>query len=400
MIDDGIEEVDWRSYVEIIEKIINGEYDYDLLKGENGYCVYPAAFVYQFYLIYYLTLKGSPLLSLFLFMFLYFIMIYIIFKVYDSVIPKEYQWIKIFVIISTPMQKAMINHRFNDGLAMIQLYLCLYFLINNQKKGLYYATFFYAFALNTKTNILLFLPGLLYTFTKIRGPLFCVIQLIIIILCHLIIGYPFISVNAASYFGKTFDFSREFLYFETLNWQFLPEEIFHSKTFYKILMIAHLSLLLIFLLFKWEKISINIFKDLRLNDWSSDMKVVSMNKIFIVRVMFICNLIGVLCFRSLHYQFIIWFFASLPFLTWQTRLNDFVKVISLLCYQYVWTYRRCAIKSLFLLMIHLSILVCLFCYDIPCNKKPSEIQITNNDNKNKNKNENNNHKENVQCDFN
>ena len=387
MINDGLEEVDWKSYVEIIEMIINGEYDYGLIKGENGYCVYPAGFVYEFYFIYYMTSRGKPIISLFLFLFVFFIMTYVIFKVYDSVLPKEYNWIKIFCAVSTNVEHSVINHRFNDSLAMTPLYLCLFFLINNQKKGLYYATFFYALALSTKTNILLYLPGLIYIFTKIKGPIFAIIQLIIIILFQFIIGYPFIKVSAANYFGKTYDFSREFLYSQTMNWQFIPEEIFHSQFFYNTLAVVHLGILAIFFLFKWEKLSLNIFKDVRLNDWSWEMKVVPLNKNFILRVLFICNLIGILCFRSLHYQYVVWYFTSFPFLIWQTKFNDFFKVFYLLSYPFVFSYQRSPLKSIVILIIHLILLISLLFYDKPCDQCDKETLEIEEENKSRDKSE-------------
>ena len=141
---------------------------------------------------------------------------------------------------------------------------------------------------------------------------------------------------------------------------------------------VHLALLLIFLLFKWEKISFNLLKDVRLNDWSWEMKVIPMNKIFLLRVMFICNFIGVFCFRSLHYQFILWFFPSLPFLIWQTRLNDILKVAAIFFYTNGWSFRKEVWRSQMIFAIHSILFILLLCFDQPCDKKDTEIEQENN----------------------
>ena len=340
--------------------------------------VYPAGHVYQFSIIYFFYINGiyyfnfSPNgnFSRFLYLFLFLIMNYILFKIYD-VLPKKDRWIKIFLVIAKQLKRAIIILRTNDSFSMIPLYLCLYFLINNQKKRLYYATLWYVLALSSKANVLLFLPGLLYIFTKIKGPLFALIQLLIIILSQLIIGLPFIIVNATNYFSKSFDFSRIFEHSNSMNWSLVPEVIFYDPLFHKILFAAHLILLLVFLLFKWEKLSFKIFKDLRLNEWSFQMKTIPLNKVFVVRVMFISNFIGILCFRSLHFQFLIWFYGSLPFLIWSTKLNDVLKVVLILSYEISWRKMR-NYESIIFFSVGLLILLGIFFNDEKSDKEDLE----------------------------
>jgi len=50
-----------------------------------------------------------------------------------------------------------------------------------------------------------------------------------------------------SYIIGAFDLSRVFLYEWTVNWRFLPEEIFVDRTFHLALLGVHISLLLLFL---------------------------------------------------------------------------------------------------------------------------------------------------------
>ena len=42
----------------------------------------------------------------------------------------------------------------------------------------------------------------------------------------------------------------------------------------------------------------------------------------IVGTMFACNFIGMAFSRTLHYQFYVWYFHTLPFLLWSTNYPD------------------------------------------------------------------------------
>ena len=62
-------------------------------------------------------------------------------------------------------------------------------------------------------------------------------------------------VDAQSYFGRAFEFDRQFLFKWSVNWQFLGEDAALNKTFAKILLLSHLTFLLIFLFVKWTDLS-------------------------------------------------------------------------------------------------------------------------------------------------
>lgn len=66
-----------------------------------------------------------------------------------------------------------------------------------------------------------------------------------------LIGLPFLREYPWEYLAGAFDFSRVFLYKWTVNWRFVPEEIFLSKSFAKGLLVIHLVVLVIFLLNRW-----------------------------------------------------------------------------------------------------------------------------------------------------
>ena len=357
--------VDWDSYVTQLELILDGELDYAKIKGENGFLVYPAGHVYHFYLIYTITNKGNVIIARFIYLFLYLLMNFFVFQIYDEVLPEKLHWIKIFLAISQPMLGIVADRLFNDIFSMIYMYACINFLLKCRKNSFLVATLLYSIAVSAKINVLLFLPGILYIFVKSKGVLFMISQLIFIISFQILVGLPFILHNPGNYFNKSFDLSRQFEFLQTMNWQMLLENIFNSPIFHKVLLLFHVSLLLMFLLLKWEKPANlrEFIRKMRLDELDFDGEMRPLDKNFMVRVLFICNLIGILCCRSLHYQFLLWYYSSLPFLVWQTKLPIYVKFIMMLSFTYGWSYQRSPYKSLFLFIFHVSLLFLLAFYD-------------------------------------
>lgn len=56
----------------------------------------------------------------------------------------------------------------------------------------------------------------------------------------------------------------------------------------------------------------------------------------VVEMVLCSNLIGIVCARSLHYQFYCWYFHSLPFLLWRTQLPLVVRVVLLVAIEWCW----------------------------------------------------------------
>lgn len=74
--------------------------------------------------------------------------------------------------------------------------------------------------------------------------------------------------------------------------------------------------------------------------------------------LFYVNFIGVACARTLHYQFYVWYFHTLPALLWAVPYLGPLRPLLLLCIEVVWNiYPPRAAASAVLQVAHLLLLV-------------------------------------------
>ena len=81
---------------------------------------------------------------------------------------------------------------------------------------------------------------------------------------QLLFGLPFLLANPIGYIQRSFDIGRVFLFEWTVNWRFLPEEIFVSKWFHISLLILHLALLGFFAYTHWNRYLTDIIEDIKI----------------------------------------------------------------------------------------------------------------------------------------
>ena len=55
-------EIDWVAYMQEVEGVSNGTYDYSQLRGDTGPLVYPAGFVWLYMGLYYITSQGTNII--------------------------------------------------------------------------------------------------------------------------------------------------------------------------------------------------------------------------------------------------------------------------------------------------------------------------------------------------
>lgn len=366
--------------------------------------MYPAGFVYIYSLLYFITSKGTNIyLGQYIFLLIYLLQTYLIHRIYRKTLKLPPYAIIISTLTSYRIHSIFVLRLFNDPIAVLLFYISLNLFISSKW---FLGSLFYSFAVSVKMNILLYAPSLLIAYLTNLTFLETFKNLFICGIVQLILGLPFLYVNAYSYLKGSFDLGRVFEHKWTVNYRFLPREIFEDKMFHICLLGLHLLLLIIFLpifirYFKsyaklkmvTDQLSIQIktekqkqkkemenlsnkqkkflksFEEqLKTNEGydanDTDNDDVSklndrMSKItqLFVLPFFVANLIGITCARSLHYQFYSWYFHSLVYLVFCTGYSKPFSFLLLGLIEFCWnTYPSTNASSLILHFCHVSLL--------------------------------------------
>ncbi|KAG9278303.1 dol-P-Man:Man(5)GlcNAc(2)-PP-Dol alpha-1,3-mannosyltransferase [Astyanax mexicanus] len=344
-------EIDWKAYMDEVEGVINGTYDYTELKGDTGPLVYPAGFVYIFTALYYITDRGLNIrLGQYVFAVFYLITLLLVFRIYHRT-KKVPPYVFFFVCCASyRIHSIFVLRLFNDPVAMMLLFGAVnLFLDAHWTLG----CALYSLAVSVKMNVMLFAPGLLFLLLSEFGLIKTLPRLMLCAVIQLLLGLPFLLVNPVGYMSRAFDLGRQFLFKWTVNWRFLPEEIFLSRYFHLALLLAHLTTLVFFALRRWKSHALFLLCVFLFN-WLSQ----------IITVLFTSNFIGMCFCRSLHYQFYVWYFHTLPYLLWSggvKKLAHLLRVLILGLIELSWnTYPSTNYSSISLHVCHLIILLCLW----------------------------------------
>lgn len=156
-------------------------------------------------------------------------------------------------------------------------------------------------------------------------------------------GLPFLLKDWHAYLSRAFELTRVFIPFWSVNWRFLPDDVFLSSKFAVLLLALHATTLTLAAR-QWCK-PLGGFQSLIRRTFRHPGQPASLTKtpsaeckffvpvsrrdlrnfmlrirVDIITVVFSCNIIGMLFARSLHYQFYAWEAHQIVFLLWQTRL--------------------------------------------------------------------------------
>ncbi|XP_075363103.1 dol-P-Man:Man(5)GlcNAc(2)-PP-Dol alpha-1,3-mannosyltransferase [Mycteria americana] len=354
-------EIDWKAYMQEVEGFANGTLDYTRLKGDTGPLVYPAGFVYIFLGLYYATGRGTDIrLAQYLFAGLYLLNLLLVFRIYCRT-NKVPPYVFFFMCCASyRIHSIFVLRLFNDPVAMAILFLAINLFLEERWS---WGCLLFSLAVSVKMNILLFAPGLLFLLLQRFGLLGCIPKLCICALLQVILGLPFLLVNPVGYLTRSFDLGRQFQFKWTVNWRFLPEEVFQNRAFHTTLLLAHLAGLGLFALHRWHRSKESILALLKdPAERKHPSPPLTVNKI--VFVLFSSNFLGVCCSRSLHYQFYVWYFHTLPYLLWCTptaKLAHMPKVLLLGMIELCWnTYPSTVCSSLSLHICHGLVLLQLW----------------------------------------
>ena len=141
------------------------------------------------------------------------------------------------------------------------------------------------------------------------------------------LAFPFLPANAKGYLARSFELTRQFLFKWTVNWRFVGEERFLSREFAITLIALHLAVLAIFVLTRWIRpsgLSIPALISIAIKPLpprAQQMMSLNVTQSFILTSTLTSIAIGMLCARSLHYQFYAYVALSTPFLLWKAGLH-------------------------------------------------------------------------------
>jgi len=153
-----------------------------------------------------------------------------------------------------------------------------------------------------------------------------------------VLARSFLAEDPRAYFQNAFDLSRVFMYKWTVNWRFLDEQTFLSRSWARGLLVGHVTVLVAFGLFRWCRSDGGVAVVLR-RGFSSPMLSPSLSPVsadYVATVLMTSNLIGILFARSLHYQFYSWYYQHLPFLGQRTKYPLPLQLLIMVGIEYAW----------------------------------------------------------------
>ncbi|KAK0786816.1 dolichyl-P-Man:Man(5)GlcNAc(2)-PP-dolichol alpha-1,3-mannosyltransferase [Friedmanniomyces endolithicus] len=316
-------EIDWKAYMQQVSQYIAGECDYTKLYGDTGPLVYPAAHVYIYRLLHYLTNEGTDIrVAQYIFAALYLSTLALVMQCYRQ--AKVPPYVFPLLILSKRLHSIFMLRLFNDGFAVFFLFLAIFCY---QRRLWTAGSLAYSFGLGVKMSLLLALPAVGVVLWQGMGRDRALRQAVVMGQLQVLLGYPFLAADPRSYLSRAFELSRQFLFKWTVNWRFVGEQTFLSRPFSLALLGAHAALLTAFLATRWLKPTdaspvraiqqlINLPADEKRNKIARRI-----TPDFILASILASIVIGCLCARSLHYQFYTYIAWSTPFLLWRSGMH-------------------------------------------------------------------------------
>ncbi|KAG6547344.1 hypothetical protein Mapa_011281 [Marchantia paleacea] len=339
--------IDWDAYMSQVTGFLSGERNYEELEGDTGPLVYPAGFLYFYSGIQYIT-AGAVFPAQILFGLLYVINLGLVLWIYTRTeVPL---WGLTLLMLSKRIHSIFVLRLFNDCIATTLTHASLIlFLKHRWHLGL---TVF-SIAVSVKMNVLLYAPPLLLLLLKTLPIGGVITSISCAAFVQLVVGLPFLLVYPLAYISRSFNLGRVFIHFWSVNFKFIPEPWFVSKPFAVALLALHLVLLFLFAGYKWckhEKSGAPKYK-------VKKSRKKKLTPDHIVTLLFTGNFIGIVCARSLHYQFYSWYFYTLPYLLWKTSYPTILRLILFAVIEICWNvYPSNSTSSVTLLFCHLILL--------------------------------------------
>jgi len=299
------------------------ETNYTKLTGPTGPCVYPALHVYIHSLLYYITDKGQDIkLAQIIYTGLYLCTLALVLASYRR--ANAPPWLLVPLVLSKRLHSIFLLRLFNDCWAAFFFWLSVYGA-TRQLWSLMVVS--WTIALGVKMTMLLPLPALGTILVQGAGSGPAISWGIVSSVITLGSAAPFMGQEETPiYLRQAFDLGRQFMYKWTVNWRFISEETFLSKSFAYALLATHTMVLLVFLQYKWVKPSstglLHFVKKYLINADNKRADQVDIARRltpqFVMDALLGSVVIGLLCARSLHYQFYAYLGWTTPYVLWRS----------------------------------------------------------------------------------
>lgn len=295
--------IDWDTYMSQVDLVLQGQYDYAQLRGDTGPIAYPAGFcwLYGAMRAFGLSISSAQVV----FAALYLATLAIVFEIYR--LARCPGWLVALCVLSKRVHSVFVLRLFNDGAAQLPLYLALLLFLRGRHKM---AALSYSLAVSIKVGPLLYCPAVGLCLVLAGGWSQALVAIAMMFALQLGLAMPFLHANASAYFFRSFGGPGDLQHVWSVNWRMLPESIFLHKGFALGLLLLQVVFLAWFAHMRW--IPGGAFSR-RIWSWTSR---VALDRQAVVCVWFACNFVGVACMRTVHFQFIVWYFHTVPFLAW------------------------------------------------------------------------------------
>ncbi|VDM59040.1 unnamed protein product [Angiostrongylus costaricensis] len=342
--------------------------NYSKIGGDTGPVVYPAGHLQVYKVFHALTNEGKDIRTAqYIFMCLYLVNLLAIFRLYYKS-NKISPFVLVFLSFTGyRIHSIFVLRLFNDPVAMLLFYLAANFFISQQWL---IGCVMYSLAVSIKMNVLLFVPSVFFILLLNVGIWRTALYLVCCAAVQVYVGMPFLMYDPTSYIQRSFDLGRVFLFKWTVNWRFLPEEVFLSSRLHLALLSCHLVVLMVFGYYLWFR----SHGGLRASLIELSYGIRTRTGVETLYALFTANLIGITFARSLHYQFYCWYYHQLPFLLfWEQKeqtnvkqtvvipwLSTAIKTVVLIGIEICWNvYPSTVLSSALLHVYHIGILVYL-----------------------------------------
>lgn len=287
--------IDWNAYMEQVHQVFDkGERDYTLVRGDTGPLVYPAGFLGLYGLLSLLpTLRAVQWVFWGLLLCHSAVALLLARRLLQEGGRKGGElglWQALLLVGSRRVASVFVLRLFNDGPAAVLVLLSL--LVGADSSGSLLATLLVSLAVSIKMSALLVLPGLAAVLLRTKGWTGSLVHAALFLGVQVAIGAPFLLSHPTSYLSRAFELSRVFEHRWSVNWAFLDPAIFVSPPFAVSLLVLHVSLLLLFASRRWGGV-MNLLAGKRISTSPALALRIQLESIFI----------GVVCARTLHYQF-------------------------------------------------------------------------------------------------